>query len=85
MTETTMIDEAELARKRGTEIRDAYFALAEFGENVRAPIRTALQNIRTKSLVAINSEDERHRGLGEYWLAVLANVGDLAKGVEASR
>lgn len=85
MTETSNIDEAELARKRGTEIRDAYFALAEFGENVRAPIRTALQNIQLKASISVQSEDERQRWLGAHWLAVLANVGDLAKGVEASR
>ena len=85
MTETPNIDEAELARKRGAEIRDAYYALTGFGENVLSPIRTALQEIRLKSLIAIHSEDERQRWLGVHWLSVLANVGDLAKGVEASR
>ena len=84
MTETPTIDEAELARKRGIEIRDAYYALTGFGENVLSPIRIALQNIRTKSLIAIQSEDERQRWLGEHWLAVLANVGKVAN-EEASR
>jgi len=84
MTETPTIDEAEFARKRGTEIRDAYYTLAQLGENVRAPIRIALQNIRTKSLIAIHSDDENQRWLGEHWLSVLANVGNVVN-EEASR
>ena len=84
MTETPNIDEAELARKRGAEIRDAYYALTGFGENVLSPIRTALQEIRLKSLIAIHSEDDIRRWLGEHWLAVLANVGKVAN-EEASR
>jgi hypothetical protein len=85
MTENPTIDEAELARKLGTEIRDAYRVLVVIGEDVQSLIRARLREIRLKSVVAVQSEDEHLRGRGDFWISVLANVGDLAKGVEASR